>query len=447
MPDTIGNITVPVIPITGTFPLVSEYPYGRAHRPEIVTHLFANLAANLKIEQRYLLGNGAKQFTWRRSHLPEADRVTLRTFWENRSGGYEGFVYNAPNDDGSGTTAFNVRFANEPLSWEFLVQHASTVGLTFVEIPSDGSAPSYTPITTETRFPGGALKAAMLAQVQQMIPLVKLVTTEPGYPAIYLSDRRCTVGGQLYLARLLTFDGIQQSLGGAADAASFKFGNADRVMRALTNDTDLWRASVEFSLFHVGQKIKLDLWKGEITGWAFDAGGEFSISAADGLYELNLPYPTRRISRSCWKAFDDGLGCPYTAEGTLDTGGFPLASATSCDKGFDTANGCRAHTMMPRFGGLIAEPQGVRIKDNSTGLAGLGRRLVSATSLVAESIYDQVLPEIYTDSDFPTNALVAAGRDEGDFYAAIGLVGEGPLTAYKIQDFEVSPQVDRKSVV
>ena len=36
------------------------------------------------------------------------------------------------------------------------------------------------------------------------------------------------------------------------------FGNADRVMRELAYDVDLYRASIEFSLFHVGQRIKLE---------------------------------------------------------------------------------------------------------------------------------------------------------------------------------------------
>jgi len=38
--------------------------------------------------------------------------------------------------------------------------------------------------------------------------------------------------------------------------------------------------------------------KGNIVNWSCDAGPEFRITAADGFYELNLPYPTRRISRT-----------------------------------------------------------------------------------------------------------------------------------------------------
>ena len=92
--------------------------------------------------------------------------------------------------------------------------------------------------------------------------------------------------------------------------------------------------------------------------------------------------------------------------------------------------------MKHSYGGLIAEPQGVSIKDNSTGVFGFGRSTVTSTSLVADSIYDQIVPEIYTDSEMPVNCKVAAGRDESDFYEALGIVGEGPIIAYTPPHYE-----------
>jgi len=410
MPDFIGNIQVPEITPSGTLPLVPDFPHGRAHRPEVIVHQFGS--ANAKIEQRFLLGNGAKRFTVRKAFLRETDRIALRDFWENHYGPYGAFTYNAPNDDGNGTTAFTCRFANEPLSWEFLSDAISSLGVTLIEIPA--TPPTYILNSTLTRFPSAALQTALLSQVQEIIPLVKIQPREPGYPAIYVSDRRTTIGGQLYQARLLDFDGISQFIGNEADEARFTFGNADRVMRDLANDVDLFRASIEFSLFHVGTGIKLDLWKGDIVNWAMDSGPEFQVTAADGIYELNLPYPTRRISRTCWKQFDDGLGCPFASQGALDLVHFPDADPTKCDKGYETPNGCLAHGMKRFFGGVLVEPQGVRIKDNSTGTWGFGRSSITSVSLVAESIYDEVLPEIYTDSDMPVNCKIAAGRRAGD---------------------------------
>ena len=414
MPDYLGNIPVPKSAPSGVFPLVPDYPHGRAQAPEVAIHQFGS--GNAKIEQRFLLGAGAKRFTVRKARLRETDRIALRDFWEQHYGPYGAFTYNAPNDDGVGTTAYTCRFANEPLSWEMLGAAVCSLGVTLIEIPS--SSPTYTLNQTVNRFPPAALQQALLSQVQEIIPLVKIVAKQPGYPAIYVSDRRATIGSQLYQARLLEFDGIAQSIGNEADEAEFTFGNADRVMRDLANDVDLYRAALEFSLFHVATGIKLDLWKGEIIDWSFDAGPEFHVRAADGIYELNLPYPTRRISRTCWKQFKDGAGCPYTGPDT------------TCDKGFDTPNGCRSHGMDDYFGGILAKPVGVRIKDNSTGTWGFGRSTITSVSLVADSIYDEVVPEIYTDSDMPVNAKIALGREESDFYAAVGIVGEGPLGAY-----------------
>jgi hypothetical protein len=414
MPDMIGNIAVPEIAASGLFPLTPDYPLEVRRDHEVVVHQFGS--GNAKIEQRFLLGTGARRFTVRKQWARDADRIALRNFWETKYGPYGAFTFNAPNDDGTGTTAVTCRFANEPLSWEMVADWACSLGVTLIEIPT--GSPSYTLNQTVNRFPSASLKTALLSQVQEIIPLVRIQPPESGYPAIHLSDRRCTIGGQLYQARLLEFDGISQSIGNESDEAQFTFGNADRVMRDLANDVDLFRAEIAFSLFHVGTGIKLDLWKGNIVNWSCDAGPEFRVSAADGLYELNLPYPTRRISRTCWKPFKDGINCPYAGPDT------------SCDKGFDTPNGCRTHGMDNYFGGIIAKPQGVRIKDNSTGVFGFGRSTITSVSLVADSIYDQVLPEIYTDSNLPVNAKIASGRDESDFYAAVGVVGEGPLGAY-----------------
>jgi hypothetical protein len=425
MADTIGNIRVPEIVASGTFPIVPDYPHGRAQRPEVVIHQFGS--GNAKIEQRFLLGTGARRFTVRRAWLRDSERIALRNFWESKYGPYGAFTYNAPSDGGVGTTPYICRFANEPLSWEMVAVWACSVGVTLVEIPS--TTPAYALNSTVTRFPSQALKDALLSQVQQVIPLVRIQPLQSGYPAISLSDRRCTVGGQLYQARLIDFDGISQGMGNEADDAFFTFGNADRVMRDLTNDVDLYRAAIEFSLFHVGTGIKLDLWKGDIVNWSLDAGPEFKVTASDGLYERNLPYPTRRISRTCWKAFNS-QACPFAEHGALDLVHFPEADPTKCDKNYETPNGCLAHGMKRYYGGILAEPQGVRIKDNSTGVWGFGRSTLTSVSLVADSIYDQVLPEVYTDTDMPVNCKIAAGRDDRDFYEALGIVGEGPLVAF-----------------
>jgi hypothetical protein len=149
MPDQIGNITVPEIVVSGTFPVVPDYPFGRSQHSDVAIHQFAS--GNCKVEQRFLLGNVAKRFTVRRAWLRDADRVALRNFWESKYGTFGAFTNNAPNDDGVGTTAYTCRFSNEPLSWQMVADWMCSIGVTLIEIPA--TSPTYSPITTVTRFP------------------------------------------------------------------------------------------------------------------------------------------------------------------------------------------------------------------------------------------------------------------------------------------------------
>src|SRR5512138_426415 len=153
MPDHIGNIAVPEIVPSGVFPLVPDFPHGHSCAREIAIHQFGS--GNAKIEQRFLLGTGARRFTVRRTWMNDTQRLALRNFWETKYGPYGAFTYHAPNDDGSGTTAYTCRFANEPLSWQMVAEWACSVGVMLVEIPS--SPPTYPLNSTVTRFPSQAL--------------------------------------------------------------------------------------------------------------------------------------------------------------------------------------------------------------------------------------------------------------------------------------------------
>ena len=55
--------------------------------------------------------------------------------------------------------------------------------------------------------------------------------------------------------------------------------------------------------------------------------------------------------------------------------------------------------MTQYFGGHPAEPQGVVIKDNSTGLWGFGRSTVTATSIISDTIWGNALQEIWCNDD------------------------------------------------
>ena len=430
MSDIIGRIAVPALVSSGlTFPLTSDIGYGFTQDRPVVVHRFGELDA--KAEQRFAVGIGPRKFAFRRQHLSKRDRNSLVSFWEGLQGSWQSFLYNVPNADQT-LTPTTVTWEYAPLSIQYLA-NACQGGFNLIEAPTSG--PAYPVNSTCTRFPSTALQSALLSQVQQIIPLIHIRVREAAVPDIYLSDRRCTVGSQLYLPRVLGLGEpgsdtiISQDIRGTADNVQFTFGNADRVMTALANDTDLKYAQVDLSLYHVNTGILLQLWKGFIVSYTTDGSPQFTVRASDGLYQLTQMYPVRAISRQCWKSFDDGVNCPYASRGR---GGDP----SSCDYYFDSANGCRAHGMVQYFGGHPAEPQGVVIKDNSTGLWGIGRSTVTATSIISDTIWGNALQEIWCNDDgdagkaFWVNCMIADGRDESDFYDALGIVGAGPIGAY-----------------
>jgi len=63
---------------------------------------------------------------------------------------------------------------------------------------------------------------------------------------------------------------ISQDIRGTADNVQFTFGNADRAMTALSNDTDLKYASIDLCFYHVNTGILLQLWKGFVISFTTD---------------------------------------------------------------------------------------------------------------------------------------------------------------------------------
>jgi len=459
--DTIGRITVPSLVlstggsgISGTqvFPLTTQHPFGFSVERTVVVHRFGSLDA--KQEQRYYTGIGPRKFQFRRPNLGWSEARALRAFWESMQGPWMAFTYNVPNADGT-TTATLVTFEQAPISLDYL-RNACQVGLNFIEVVDPTQASSYTIASTCLRFPSSALSTALLSKVQQIIPLVHIRVREAAVPDIYLSDRRVTVGGQLYLPRLTGIGEsgsdvlISQDIKGSSDNVRFTFGNADRAMTALSNDTDLQYAQIDLCLFHVNSGILLQLWKGVIRNFTSDGTPNFPVTCSDGFFQIMNQYPERVVSRQCWKTFNDGVNCPYAAHGS---GGDP----TSCDYYLESANGCQAHGMANYFGGQQADPQGVVIKDDSTGFLGFGRDTVTATSIISDTVWGLALPEIWCNSGgnplfaFIAQALMVDYRDESGYADSLGILGAGPLGGFSpsmvVQNadgyrYVVAPMVD-----
>lgn len=378
MSDFIGRVPVPGPTASGaTFPLVSNYGYGMTRSWEIVDHRFGSEAT--QAHQRYFVGSGARRFQFVKSDLSITDRKNLLNFYNAVQGGFQTFTYNSPNADRVSTTAYTVMFDAAPLSIQDLATRCQT-GITFVEVVNPASAPSYSVTSTLVRFPNNTLSTALLAQVQQIIPLIHIRVLDPAVPDIYLSDRRVTIGGQLYLPRLLNMGEpggdtiISQDIKGAADSVRFTFGNADRTMTALKNDTGLKFASIDLSLFHVGTGILLQYWKGIILSWNSDGSATFPVTCSDGLYPVTQSYPPRTVTRTCRKTFNDGALCPWAASHTaIGAGQLAVHSVSAASWSTNVAMltiGSHAYNVGDTVNITLTSPVGYNLQNASVSAVG-----------------------------------------------------------------------------
>ena len=454
MSDTIGRITVPAVVNSGlTFPLTTQFPFGFSVDRPMIVHRFGSLDA--KQEQRYFVGIGPRKFQFKRAVIRKTEIDQLRTFWESMQGPWQSFAYTVPNADGT-TSSVQVTFEQTPISFAQMV-NAAQVGLSLIEVVS--SAPSYPVTSVCVRFPSTALSTALLAEVQQIIPLIHIRVRETAVPDIWLSDRRVTVtdnaGGaiqaamgwagssQTYIPRLTGIGEqgsdvlISQDIRGSSDSVRLTFGNADRVMTQLANDTDLKWAEIDLCLLHVNSGTILQLWKGVIQNFTSDGTANFPMQCSDGFFQIMNQYPVRQVSRQCWKTYNDGTNCPWASAGASSAsvtaaGGDP----TTCDYYLESANGCQVHGMSQWFGGQQADPQGVSIKDDSTGFLGFGRNSVTATSIISDTVWGLALQEIWCNSGgnplyaFMATPLMVDYRDESTFADSLGIVGAGPLGGF-----------------
>ena len=160
---------------------------------------------------------------------------------------------------------------------------------------------------------------------------------EATVPDIWLADRRVTLtdgaagavaaalgwtgSSQLYLPRITGIGEpgsdtlISQDIKGSSDSVRFTFGNADRTMTDLSNDTDLKYAEIDFCAFNVNSGIVIQIWKGVIQNFTSDGTPNFPVVCSDGFFQIMNQYPERQASRQCWKTYNDGVYCLWATKG------------------------------------------------------------------------------------------------------------------------------------
>jgi len=411
--DSLGPIPIPDPPTIGPFPIQSDYGGGLDHALPVAVHQFDQ--AGLKVEQRFVLGAGQRRFRIQRVRLACNEYDQLRAHWEQAYGVYAKFSMLYQTPDGQVDT-YTCRYENPTISFDQMIGMLMGVsGLTLLEIPAQ--VPPFTSVARVERFPDATLAAALTSDLQHVVPLIKIQDRAQKTGPLYISNQRLVVDGNLYLPRLQSWEGIQQSLGESSDAAKFTLGNADGVWTQLANQVNLYRASISFSLLHMESGYICDLWAGYALPYAINPDGTFDLGASDGTFQLGLGYPTRLVTRTCWKVYK-GRYCPSTSN-------FP-----DCPKDVDS---CTARGVPQSFGGMIVPAQSITVKDSTTGVLGWGRSTMTSVTVSDDTIYQRPVQEVYTDQAMQVTADVAAGRDENDYFAAIGIVSDGPIGSYNPQ--------------
>jgi len=134
---------------------------------------------------------------------------------------------------------------------------------------------------------------------------------------LYLCDAAANLtfpsggGGNLYLTWGFSFDGIQTSLTGEVDRATFKFANTDLAFRAYTVTDDFQGRRITLRYIFSDLLSSADYTVIEFIGImrAPELGDQFVTIIADSpLYALNGTIPRRRYQSNCHWPFD-GTDC------------------------------------------------------------------------------------------------------------------------------------------
>jgi hypothetical protein len=58
--------------------------------------------------------------------------------------------------------------------------------------------------------------------------------------------------------------------------------------------------------------------KGVIQNFTSDGTPTLPVTCSDGFFQIMNQYPERQVSRQCWKAYNDGVNCPWATKGSRD---------------------------------------------------------------------------------------------------------------------------------
>lgn len=456
MPSTYslgGQVPIDDPTITGVYPLRPDFDVERVLGNSYVTHKISLLK-----EQRIRTTFDSNR--WRLNHAFQftSDAQAIIDFYDDHRHPSKLFYFYDPFEvqagagfvDLSGVSTIGryvCKFADTTLSRDAFRHHLFNGQIEIVEVSISTtpiSCPAFWSFKTDrypVDFDGGIrvlehYRKANLTDIRDIVPMVLIIPRTYSHTDatkyIRISDRLAhasqffgvfatEVNGD-YLPRLLDFEFTQEI--GSGDTGTLVVDNSDGAFSALLALVNLERATVLFFVYKnnaIGGQWFHNMWQGYIATWDTSRNdGTLVFDCEGGLHGLKRDMPRRTCASTCPWEFDDGIECPYTAQGS---GGNP----TFCDKGLDTADGCISHGMHNYFGGLDPKPQIATGLLNDTGFWGFHRQDYRSTSTPVKSIASEVIPIVYGVGRQVIPAKIFETRDESEFFVAAGVFSEGTV--------------------
>ena len=187
----------------------------------------------------------------------------------------------------------------------------------------------------------------------ELITLVELQLNGSQTLFLAMADEDITYDGTLYEKWRLSLGEMTENIEGSIDTIDFSVGNVSREMQAYIEANDGLRGN-KLVIKQVYRDLLLDntAFVSE-TYYIAETNctpEQISFSCTSKFDQAGIRLPLSRASRShCDWEYDDVETCDWTNQsGTLDTANYPSADSSTCDKGLNTPNGCKAHNNATR---------------------------------------------------------------------------------------------------
>jgi hypothetical protein len=163
------------------------------------------------------------------------------------------------------------------------------------------------------------IESELIKSTLTVIDLIKIVLPAP-IGTLYFSTRNYTYDSHPYVARVLSVGSWTRSMNPETDDLSIVLGNADGYITEIFNTVEMEYAQI--SLIRVFPDISP---VEAIDPYWVGFGGTISIDEEKAEWQIHFGFRgfmqkgLRKFAQNCWKIFDDGVYCPYTAEGEYST--------------------------------------------------------------------------------------------------------------------------------